>query len=167
MWNVSHLVHAWMCWEPQLFSCMNELVGQTSGNNWVIAATSCILYGRQSIDQIHKSHNAPVTYPQELITVISSWHPAMHHSEQKCAHFCSEWCIVGYGTGALWDLWKWSVTRKWQPRVPPLTAKSVSVTAFLFDTWHIHFLLPCEESTDQLIIHAITGHLIDPWEVQM
>ena len=19
----------------------------------------------------------------------------MHHSEQKCAHFCSEWCIVG------------------------------------------------------------------------
>ena len=28
----------------------------------------------------------------------------MHHSEQKCAHFCSEWCIVGYETGALWDL---------------------------------------------------------------
>ena len=31
----------------------------------------------------------------------------MHHSEQKCAHFCSEWCIVGYGTGALWDFWDW------------------------------------------------------------
>ena len=45
------------------------------------------------IDLIHKSHNAPVPYP------------TMHHSEQKCAHFCSEWCIVGYGTGALWDLW--------------------------------------------------------------
>ena len=28
----------------------------------------------------------------------------MHHSEQKCAHFCSEWCIVGYGTGAFWDI---------------------------------------------------------------
>ena len=41
-------------------------------------------------DQIHKSHNTPVPYP------------TMHHSEQKCAHFCSEWCIVGYGTGALW-----------------------------------------------------------------
>ena len=25
----------------------------------------------------------------------------MHHSEQKCAHFCSEWCIVGYETGAI------------------------------------------------------------------
>ena len=29
----------------------------------------------------------------------------MHHSERWCAHFCSEWCIVGYRTGALWDLW--------------------------------------------------------------
>ena len=39
---------------------------------------------------IHKSHDASVPYP------------AMHHSEQKCAHFCSEWCIVGYETGASW-----------------------------------------------------------------
>ena len=31
-------------------------------------------------------------------------YPTIHHSEQKCAHFCSEWCIVGYGTGALWAL---------------------------------------------------------------
>ena len=27
----------------------------------------------------------------------------MHNSEQKCAHFCSEWRILGYGIGALWD----------------------------------------------------------------
>ena len=40
-----------------------------------------------------KSQNAPVPYP------------TMHHSEQKCAHFCSEWCIVGYGAGASWGLW--------------------------------------------------------------
>ena len=33
----------------------------------------------------------------------------MLHSEQKCAHFCSEWSIVGYGTGAFWDLWNWSI----------------------------------------------------------
>ena len=52
---------------------------------------------KAEIDQIHKSHNAPVPYP------------TMHHSEQKCAHFCSEWCIVGYGTGALWDLKDWSI----------------------------------------------------------
>ena len=42
-----------------------------------------------TIDQFHKSHNAPVP------------HTRMFHSEQKCAHFCSEWCILGYGTGAL------------------------------------------------------------------
>ena len=27
-------------------------------------------------------------------------YPTIHRSEQKCAHFCSEWCIMGYGTGA-------------------------------------------------------------------
>ena len=40
------------------------------------------------IDLIVKSQNAPVPYPTML------------HSEQKCTHFCSEWSIVGYGTGA-------------------------------------------------------------------
>ena len=49
-----------------------------------------------TIDLIHKSQNAPVPYP------------TMPHSEQKCAHFCSEWSIVGYGTDAFWDLWNWS-----------------------------------------------------------
>ena len=34
----------------------------------------------------------------------------MHHSEQKCAHFYCAWYIVGYETGALWDLWDWSIT---------------------------------------------------------
>ena len=48
-----------------------------------------------SIDLFHKSHAAPAPYP------------TMHHSEQKCAHFCSEWCIVEYGAGALWDFWNW------------------------------------------------------------
>ena len=33
----------------------------------------------------------------------------MPHSEQKCAHFYSEWCVVGYETGALWDLWDWPI----------------------------------------------------------
>ena len=50
-----------------------------------------------AIDQFHKSHNAPVP------------DPIMLHSEQKCAHFCSEWSILGYRTGACWDLWIWSI----------------------------------------------------------
>ena len=49
------------------------------------------------IDLIHKSQNAPIPYPTML------------YSEQKCAHFYSEWSIVGYGTGAFWDLWNWSI----------------------------------------------------------
>ena len=54
---------------------------------------TCFRSHGDPVNQSHKSHNAPVSYP------------TMHHSESKCAHFCSEWCIVGYGTGELWDLW--------------------------------------------------------------
>ena len=49
------------------------------------------------INRSHKSHNAPVTYP------------TIHHSAEKCAYFCSESWIVGYGISALWDLWNWSI----------------------------------------------------------
>ena len=51
------------------------------------------------IDQSHKCHNVLVPYP------------TIHQSEQKCVHFCSEWCIVGYGKDALWDWWDflWNV----------------------------------------------------------
>ena len=49
------------------------------------------------IDQFHKSQKDPVPYPTMLLL------------EQKCAHFCSEWSIVGYGTGAFWDCWSRSI----------------------------------------------------------
>ena len=39
---------------------------------------------------------------QILICIL---YPKMLHSEQKCAHFCSEWSIVGYGTFAFW-IWE-------------------------------------------------------------
>ena len=38
---------------------------------------------------IYKSQNAPGPYP------------TIHHSEQKCAHFCSELCTVGYRANAI------------------------------------------------------------------
>ena len=46
-----------------------------------------------------------------FVLLLPMWHliSTMHHSEQKCTHFCSEWCIVEYGTGALWDLRDWSI----------------------------------------------------------
>ena len=33
----------------------------------------------------------------------------MSISEQKRTHSCSEWCIVRYVTGTLWDLWEWTI----------------------------------------------------------
>ena len=53
-----------------------------------------------SNDLNHKFQNAPVPYR------------TMHHSEQKCTHFCCEWCIVGYETGTLWDIWDSSIMYK-------------------------------------------------------
>ena len=47
-------------------------------------------------DQIHTSHNASVSFS------------TMHHSDQKCVLFCSDWCAVGNGTG-IWDVWIWSI----------------------------------------------------------
>ena len=50
------------------------------------------------VEQSYKSNNAPAPYPK------------VQHSEQQYAHFCSQLCILGYETGALWDLWIWSIT---------------------------------------------------------
>ena len=50
-------------------------------------------------DLNHESQKAPVPYP------------TVFHSEQKCAHFCAEWNLVGYKTGSFWDLWNWSIGR--------------------------------------------------------
>ena len=52
---------------------------------------------------LHKSHNAPVPYP------------TMHHFvTEMCTqvHICvTKWCIVGYLSDALWDLWDGSIMR--------------------------------------------------------
>ena len=48
---------------------------------------------------IPQTHGAPVP------------NPTIRHSERKCAHFSSE-CIVGYGTGALLDMWILSIDQK-------------------------------------------------------
>ena len=87
------------CGRSFLHSCQGHQGkdGQKTGGFAVHMSTGYwgILWGL--IDLVHKSHNAHVPYFTR------------HHSEQKCAHFCSEWCIVRYGTGALWDLCNRSV----------------------------------------------------------
>ena len=77
-----------------------------------------------------ESQNAPVPYPRML------------HSEQKCAHFCSEWSILGYGTGAFWDLWNWSIVIECNPwRVLSLfgmyVCKNLFVSFIISEHWDV------------------------------
>ena len=46
--------------------------------------------------------NRPISQIPQCICSISHNTP---FRTEMCAHFCSESGIVGYGTGALWDLW--------------------------------------------------------------
>ena len=57
----------------------------------------------------HWPHHKGSTNPILISHNVPFPDPTIHHSEQKCAHFCSEWWIVGFGTGALWDLWDWFI----------------------------------------------------------
>ena len=86
------------CTKPSKWSIDSEVrthifIKTTSANNLLGAEFP----SSSGSVEISKSHNAPVPCA------------TMHHSEQKWADFCSEQCIMGYGTGALWDLSIWSI----------------------------------------------------------
>ena len=80
---------------------------------WCVYANSCYNVpcydDRTRVDLIRKSHTAPSPYHK------------IHHSEQKCAHFCSEWCIMWYWTGVLSDLCGRSVVIFPWTRLPRIT----------------------------------------------
>ena len=60
-------------------------------------SSNCNVMIKFAIFSIYKSQNAPVPLPTML-----PW-------ERKYAHFCSQRSIVGWGTGAYWDLRNWSI----------------------------------------------------------
>ena len=60
---------------------------------------STLLRHREVSVEHHESHNAPVPYP----TIHHIW------TEIGTFLFWTRWCIVGYGTDALWDFWGWSI----------------------------------------------------------
>ena len=74
-----------------------------------------------SIISNHEVHNGPFASPIVHFSSNSLGHFAddifkcviWKDTEQKCTHFCSEWSIVGYGTGALRDQWNWSIIVKY------------------------------------------------------
>ena len=84
----------WLDLHLNLFLRNQQLMSIGSGNDWCQTGVKLLL---KSTDLSNKSQNAPAPYPTML------------HSEQKCSHFCSEWSIVGYGTGAFWDMWNCSI----------------------------------------------------------
>ena len=69
--------------------------------------------------------NRPVAQIPQYTSIISHNAPFCNRNMHICAHFCykmmhcgictyvhisvTKWCIVGYDTGALWDLWYWSI----------------------------------------------------------
>ena len=61
----------------------------------------CSIFSALAIDRSHKSHN------------VCGEYPTMHHFvTEMCTQVhisVAKWCIVGYGTGALWDLCNRSV----------------------------------------------------------
>ena len=108
------------------------------------------------IDLIHKSQNTPAPYPTML------------HSEQKCVHFCSEWDIVGYGTGAFWDLWNWSILLaygggvfKWKPHSQRRKGLRRRRVAVVKQDPCIRGLIPCcHEHPSPAVLYQISVCLI-------
>ena len=85
------------------------------------------------IDLSHKSHNAPILYP------------TMHHFVTEtctCVHVSvTKWCIVGYLSNALWDLWEWSIVGwNWLQYVRCISPFShIAQTTLLNDSTHWTF----------------------------
>ena len=91
----------------------------------------------KSIDQFSKSHNAPVS------------HPTMHHSQQKCVYFCSEWCIAGYERGALWDFGDGSSLSKVLTIVVP------------YRTWHLKCCCSTGNLTTEFMLPSTKYKLLE------
>ena len=81
----------WSCYKITRIKNYSKVVFASGLSfEWKIVSEMCICVGW--IDLCHKSHNAPVSYP------------TMHHFGTEMYISVPKWWIVGYGTGALWNL---------------------------------------------------------------
>ena len=101
---------------------------------------------------VNSPHKGPVTRKKSFHLMTSSW----HYSDQKCAHVCSEWCVVGYGAGASWDLWNWSIGH-WQQPGLSWTTVFVHGTKYIFQSSvkiALHFN-EMKQPLDHYLIHTM------------
>ena len=90
--------------------------------------------------------------------------PTMHNSKLKYAHFCSKWCIVGYGAGALWHLRDRSIRTSYTGRdqMTAIFADGIFIWIFLNENYCIkypNFIEICSYgSRIQLTICHINGN---------
>ena len=95
------IFHNTPLWHRNIPKCTFSISHFTPRWHWNIPQCTC-----------HISHNTPCWHrniPQctcPLSHNTPSWNRNVNIYISVPA-----WCIVGYGTGALWDLWDWSVTR--------------------------------------------------------
>ena len=92
-------------WEEALYSNTSHWLSPHAG--WSLHILEWLVWffiTPDTIDPFHKSHNASYIYP------------TMHHFvTEMCTHVhisVTKWCIVGYRTGALWDLRDGSICRR-------------------------------------------------------
>ena len=71
----------------------------------------------------------------------------MHHSEQKCTHFSSGWCIVGYGRCIVGF-----VRLVYYPQLPPSMMTSVAIVTYIQQFVFIIWSSYCHESWAHFII---------------
>ena len=81
---------------------------------WILSSFVLLIYPYPSGFLFWHWGNWPCLQIPECIYFIS--HDAPFRAE--CAHLCSEWSIVGYRTGAFWDLLNWFIA--WLPRLSNL-----------------------------------------------
>ena len=109
------------------------------------------------IDPSHKSHNALDKYP------------TMHQFvTEMCTHVhipVTKWCIVGYVTGALWDLYNSTYSHQHLFTPSSLTTRLISCASPQLPSDHCTF--PVAENgdlppvTDKLVRHAsVPGYLM-------
>ena len=122
-------------------------IGTVSGcTGWMLKATSC---GRDwpfaliFSCEMSPSASAPgaasrggYSYCQTAVPPVMAWQrPAVHRSEGRWAHFCSEGCIEGCLVDALWDLQDWSTAvTVWQICPNCFAVLTILIFVWWYDT---------------------------------